>query len=361
MHRLAHPDGLLLRALPDHPAAARPVRDAAPHPGLDRRSGARQGRLGQRHGGRRGRSAEHQGLSGTYGDQDDDDEHDAPPRRSASPALARRSASRRRPWRPSGAGVAAAPELELRRPVRPLRRHAAAARLQGLPGGLLQLPFGLTCWPSATSPRRAGPSSPKAQVKALAANTRSRTAPTMSGEMFERPAAPGGPHSLALPEQAGRAAANGGAAPPDFSVLAKARTYERGFPWFLFDIFTQFQEQGADYITALLNGYKEPAAGRRAAGGQVLQQVLPRPHHRDAAAAQRRAGGVSEDRGRQAAGSRDRRPVFQGRAGLPDVGGRAASRGSARDRLQAHALPARLRQPALLHEEEDLVDGRRPR
>lgn len=50
-------------------------------------------------------------------------------------------------------------------------------------------------------------------------------------------------------------AANGGTVPPDFSTLAKARTYERGFPWFVFDIFTQYQEQGPDYIVALLHGY----------------------------------------------------------------------------------------------------------
>src|SRR5947209_15076323 len=36
--------------------------------------------------------------------------------------------------------------------------------------------------------------------------------------------------------------------PPDMSVLAKARTYSRGFPWWVFDLFTQYQEQGPDYI-----------------------------------------------------------------------------------------------------------------
>jgi cytochrome c1 len=40
-------------------------------------------------------------------------------------------------------------------------------------------------------------------------------------------------------------------------VLAKARTYERGFPWFIFDMFTQFQEQGVDYIHGYLTGYKD--------------------------------------------------------------------------------------------------------
>jgi len=41
------------------------------------------------------------------------------------------------------------------------------------------------------------------------------------------------------------------------STLAKARGYQRGFPWFVFDLFTQYQEQGPDYIAALLSGYKE--------------------------------------------------------------------------------------------------------
>ena len=49
------------------------------------------------------------------------------------------------------------------------------------------------------------------------------------------------------------------------STLAKARTYSRGFPWFVFDIFTQYQEQGPDYIAALLTGYKDPPQGLQAA------------------------------------------------------------------------------------------------
>jgi ubiquinol-cytochrome c reductase cytochrome b/c1 subunit len=49
-----------------------------------------------------------------------------------------------------------------------------------------------------------------------------------------------------------------GVAPPDMSTLAKARSYQRGFPWFVFDMITQYQEQGPDYIAAYVNGYKEP-------------------------------------------------------------------------------------------------------
>ena len=47
-------------------------------------------------------------------------------------------------------------------------------------------------------------------------------------------------------------------------MIAKARGYERGFPGFVFDLFTQYQEQGPDYIVALLKGYEDAAAGRAA-------------------------------------------------------------------------------------------------
>ena len=32
----------------------------------------------------------------------------------------------------------------------------------------------------------------------------------------------------------------------------KARTFERGFPWFVIDVFRQYSENGADYLVALL-------------------------------------------------------------------------------------------------------------
>jgi len=52
-----------------------------------------------------------------------------------------------------------------------------------------------------------------------------------------------------------------GVAPPDMSTLAKARTYLRGFPWFIFDMVTQYQEQGPDYIAAYINGYTDAPKG----------------------------------------------------------------------------------------------------
>ncbi|WP_406854514.1 cytochrome c1 [Alsobacter sp. KACC 23698] len=121
-----------------------------------------------------------------------------------------------------------------------------------------------------------GPGFSESQVKALAAEYKVKDGPNESGDMFERPARPADrmPPPFANPQAA--AAANGGAIPPDFSVLAKARTYERGFPWFLFDMVTQFQEQGVDYITALMNGYEDnPPHGVEVPAGKYYNTYFP--------------------------------------------------------------------------------------
>jgi ubiquinol-cytochrome c reductase cytochrome b/c1 subunit len=60
------------------------------------------------------------------------------------------------------------------------------------------------------------------------------------------------------------------------SVIAKARSYERGFPRWVGDIFTQYQEQGVDYITALLRGYKDAApAGVTLPPGNFYNEYFP--------------------------------------------------------------------------------------
>jgi cytochrome c1 len=63
--------------------------------------------------------------------------------------------------------------------------------------------------------------------------------------------------------------------PPDMSVLAKARSYPRGFPGFVFDLFTQYQEQGPDYIAALLKGYDNPPAGVTVPPGLFYNKYFP--------------------------------------------------------------------------------------
>lgn len=99
-----------------------------------------------------------------------------------------------------------------------------------------------------------GPGFSEGQVKALAATYKVKDGPDDSGNMFERPGRPSDHFPWNFPNaQAARAALGG--LPPDMSLLAKARSYERGFPLFIADIVTQFQEQGPDYIVALMEGY----------------------------------------------------------------------------------------------------------
>ena len=101
----------------------------------------------------------------------------------------------------------------------------------------------------------------EAQVKAFAANYEVQDGPNADGEMFTRKAVPSDHFPAPFANKEAAAAANNGAAPPDFSLIAKARGVERGFPTFIFDIFTQYQEGGPDYIYNLLTGYVEPPAG----------------------------------------------------------------------------------------------------
>jgi ubiquinol-cytochrome c reductase cytochrome c1 subunit len=100
------------------------------------------------------------------------------------------------------------------------------------------------------------------QVKAFAAEYTVQDGPNDAGEMFERPGIPSDYFPSPFPNPQAAAAANGGAAPPDFSLLAKARGVERGFPTFVFDIFTQYAQGGPDYIHSLITGYgQQPPAG----------------------------------------------------------------------------------------------------
>ena len=118
-----------------------------------------------------------------------------------------------------------------------------------------------------------GPAYSDAQVKALAATY-----------TIADPSAPGGKRA-GLPsdnwpapfatEQDARDA-NGGALPPDWSVLAKARGAKRAFPWWVFDYFTTYQEGGPDYIHALLNGYHDqPPAGFTLPPGKYYNDYFP--------------------------------------------------------------------------------------
>jgi cytochrome c1 len=121
-----------------------------------------------------------------------------------------------------------------------------------------------------------GPGFSEAQVKALAAEYKIKDGPNDAGEMFERPGRPSDYFPWTFANlQAARAAL--GALPPDMSVLAKARSYHRGFPLFLVDPIIQYQEHGADYIYALMNGYtneKDPNWNEYMPGHRI---AMPKP------------------------------------------------------------------------------------
>ncbi len=132
---------------------------------------------------------------------------------------------------------------------------------------------------------KGGPEFSEDEIKAIAADWNTAiidAEPDENGDPVERQPilADKIPGPWANPEQG--AASNGGAYPPDFSLIAKARAVERGFPNFVYDIFTQYQEQGPDYIVGLLTGYEgsEPLdngtyANKHFIGGPSLKMAPP--------------------------------------------------------------------------------------
>jgi len=122
-----------------------------------------------------------------------------------------------------------------------------------------------------------GPGFTDAQVEAIAAEYKVKDA-NDQGEIVERTARPADHFPPPFENDAQARQVTGGALPPDMSVLAKARGYERGFPWFVFDIFTQYQEGGPDYIVSILKGYTDPPAGVTPPAGTQYNQAFPAPH-----------------------------------------------------------------------------------
>ncbi len=121
-----------------------------------------------------------------------------------------------------------------------------------------------------------GPGYSAAQAAAFASEYKMQDGPNDSGDMFERPGRPADYFPSPFPNEQAARASNGGAFPPDLSLIAKARGYERGFPQFIFDAFMQFQEKGPNYIDALLQGYEEkPPAGFNLPEGSHYNRIFP--------------------------------------------------------------------------------------
>ncbi len=119
-----------------------------------------------------------------------------------------------------------------------------------------------------------GPGFSEAQVEAIAAEYKVKDT-NDQGESIERPARPADYFPPPFENDAQARQVTGGALPPDMSVLAKARGYERGFPWFVFDIFTQYQELGPDYIVGIVTGYENPPAGFDMPQGMQYNRMFP--------------------------------------------------------------------------------------
>jgi cytochrome c1 len=120
-----------------------------------------------------------------------------------------------------------------------------------------------------------GPEFSPAQAAAVAAEYKIKDGPNDQGEMFERPGRVADYFPPPFPNEQAARLSNGGAYPPDLSVMAKARTYERGFPRFLLDVVTQYQEQGVDYIAALLKGYDKAPEGMEMPAGTMYNKYYP--------------------------------------------------------------------------------------
>jgi cytochrome c1 len=120
-----------------------------------------------------------------------------------------------------------------------------------------------------------GPAFTSAQAAAIAAEYQVKGDPDDQGEVKDRPGRLADQFPPPFPnEQAARARYN--AVPPDMSLLAKARGFERGFPYWVWDMITQYQEHGVDYITALMQGYEDkPPAGVTLPPGNFYNKYYP--------------------------------------------------------------------------------------
>jgi ubiquinol-cytochrome c reductase cytochrome b/c1 subunit len=119
-----------------------------------------------------------------------------------------------------------------------------------------------------------GPGFTEAQVEAIAAEYKVKDA-NDQGEIVERPARPADHFPPPFENDAQARQVTGGALPPDMSVLAKARGYERGFPKFVLDIFIPYQEAGPDYIVAILKGYEDAPKDFTMPAGMQYNKMFP--------------------------------------------------------------------------------------
>jgi len=97
----------------------------------------------------------------------------------------------------------------------------------------------------------------EAEIKAIAAGYDVEDGPNDEGEMFTRPGIPADRMPSPYPNDNAARAGNGGALPPDLSLIAKARA------------------NGPDYLYSLLIGYKEAPASMNVPDGMYYNDAYP--------------------------------------------------------------------------------------
>ena len=108
------------------------------------------------------------------------------------------------------------------------------------------------------------------ELKALAAQFEVQDGPNDEGEFFTRPGRPSDKFVSPYPNDQAARAANGGAYPPDLSLIIKAR------------------DNGANYLHALLSGYTEPPKDIKVPDGMYYNSfysgnliAMPQPLYED--------------------------------------------------------------------------------
>lgn len=95
------------------------------------------------------------------------------------------------------------------------------------------------------------------EVKTIAAGYSVEDGPNDEGDMFQRPGLPADRFVSPFANEKAARAANGGAFPPDLSLIVKARP------------------NGANYLYSLMTGYQEAPAGHEPAPGQYYNPYFP--------------------------------------------------------------------------------------
>ncbi len=95
------------------------------------------------------------------------------------------------------------------------------------------------------------------EVKGIAAQVQVQDGPNDSGEMFQRPGRPSDAIPGPFANDPAARAANNGALPPDLSLITKAR------------------EEGADYVYAVITGFKDAPAGMKMNPNMNFNEYFP--------------------------------------------------------------------------------------